>query len=260
MTDIHCHIIPGVDDGARDMDEAVALVKLEVSGGTTTFIATPHVIEKVDYGRLEAFAKRAEELRNVLCDGGIDARIIQGAEVYPSFNMLEAIEKGLPITVGGLGRHVLLDLPQTTFPQDFDSLLYGIQVKGLTPILAHPERCGKFQHEPDLVAAYREKSVLIQVNGASLKGRYGSRAQEVATYILKKHWADFVASDAHRPSRGGPILGTARTRLVELIGQDYARHLTETAPEALSRGANVPATPPAPRLEQGFFARFLRRG
>ncbi len=258
MTDIHCHIIPGVDDGARDLEESLALVKMEASGGTSAFVATPHVIEKADYSRLDLFAERAELLRNALSNEGVVVSIVQGAEVYPSSKMIEALDAGLPITVGGSGRHMLLDLPLTAFPHDFDSLLYEVQARRITPILAHPERSARFQEQPDLVRAYREKGILIQVNAASLRGRYGPRAQEVAVIILKSHWANFVASDAHRPGKG-PILGGARLRLTELVGAEYAEFLTAASPDALVCGNEAPEAPIAPPLARGFFARLLHR-
>jgi protein-tyrosine phosphatase len=258
MVDIHCHILPAFDDGVRTMDEASFLIQTEVSGGTKTFVATPHVIDKRDFDRLDELPGRIDALREALSRDGVKADIVQGGEIYPTSAMLTAFDAGRPVTVAGLGRHMLVDLPLTALPHDFESLLYELQVRGVTPILAHPERVATFQREPDLLLDHLENGIVCQVNAGSLSGRYGPRAKEVANYILRRRWANFLASDAHRPPRK-PILGECVKLLRPELGVDYVEFLTVTCPTCLLTGADLPPRPTPPPVSRSLLSRLFGR-
>ncbi|AIE86675.1 tyrosine-protein phosphatase [Fimbriimonas ginsengisoli] len=260
MIDIHCHILPGVDDGAQSDEEAIALIRKEVQGGTRAFIATPHFIERRDYDRLRDVGERVERLNRVVSDAEIEAEIYPGGEIYPTAAMFEAMDKGVSITLAGKGRHMLVDLPMGSLPHDFDQILYEIQVRGIVPILAHPERCAPFQEEPDRLQEYLQRGIVCQVNARSLVGKYGPRAIEVAKLILRRRWAHFLASDGHRAS-SEPVLGTAYAMLVPTLGAEYVDLLTRRSAAQVLQGEalpELPAAPPQPE-QKGWLSRLLRK-
>jgi protein-tyrosine phosphatase len=245
MIDVHCHILPGVDDGVQTMEEALALIAMEVKGGTKGFIATPHVIERRDFDRIDGWADRIQGLRDELSAAGVVADVVLGGEIYPSSHMVRAVQEGRPVTLGGKGKHMLVDLPMGALPNDFDSLLYELQVQGITPIIAHPERAAPFQSDPDSLWPYLERGMACQVNAASIAGKYGPRAYEVAMLFLKRRWPHFLASDAHRPSRR-PILGTCVGALRSELDEDYLELLTVRSAETVLAGEALPDRPSAP--------------
>lgn len=262
MIDVHCHILPAIDDGVRTLEEAVTLIGIEVAGGTKTFIATPHVIDKRDYDRLPELPDRIATLQDAVRAAGIEVEILPGGEIYPTVNMIEALDKGQAVTLAGRGKHMLVDLPMGSLPNDLESLLYEIQVRGVTPILAHPERVAPFQNDPDSLRPFLDRGVACQVNAASLAGKYGPRALEVARLILRRRWAHFLGSDAHRPPRN-PIMGGCRTLLANELDAEYLELLTVGSARAVLAGELLPALPPSPPEEAknkgGWFARMFSR-
>lgn len=258
MVDIHCHILPAIDDGVQTMEEAIELIRMEVSGGTKAFIATSHLIEQDDYDRLDSIAGRVEALRAALHEAGVEAEIYPGAEVYPSSRVVGALKSGRPMTLADKGKHMLVDLPMGALPQDFESLLYEIKVRGVTPIIAHPERNAMFQTNPDLLGEYLEKGAACQVNASSLAGKYGPRAAEVVRLYLRRRWPHFLSSDAHRPGRR-PILSTASEAIADL-GGDYVKLLTETSGRCVIEGRPLPERPEAPpEPKKGLLGRLFGR-
>lgn len=254
--DIHCHVLPGVDDGVRTMEEAIELIRTEATGGTRTFVATPHVIDRRDYDRLGLFAERLAELRTAIVEAEIEAEVALGAEVYPTEHVVKGLEAGLPLTLANRGRHMLVDLPQGALPQDFDRLLFEIQARGVTPILAHPERAAPFQENLDRLPPYLERGIALQVNAGSLAGRYGPRAARSAREILRRRWAHFLASDSHRP-HAHPVLGPCAEGLRRELGDAYVALLTSESGQCVLSGSALPARPTVPTERRGWLGRVL---
>lgn len=258
MIDVHCHILPGVDDGVRTMEEALDLIQMEHSGGTRCFIATPHVIERRDYDRLEELSGRVEQLREALAKAEIDVEIAQGGEIYPTPHMIRGLDAGQPLTLAGKGKHMLVDLPLGALPHDFDSLLFELQARGVTPILAHPERVAPFQQNPDALKPYLSRGIAIQVNSGSLSGRYGPVATRVAFFVLRNRWAHFLASDAHRPGRR-PGLASAASALEGELDPAYLRLLTSESATCVLEGRDLPPLPQPSPTKRGWLGRLLSR-
>ncbi|MEZ0325972.1 MAG: tyrosine-protein phosphatase [Fimbriimonas sp.] len=259
MIDIHCHILPGIDDGAQNLEEAIGIIRAEVEGGTRTFVATPHFIEKVDYNRIGKLPELIALVEEELKKEGIEAEIVQGGEIYPAPAMLRGLDEGLPLTVGGKGKHMLVDLPLSSFPNDIDSLLYELQIRGIAPILAHPERAAFIVQDPERIQRFMEKGVVFQVNAGSLFGRYGPQAKDFAEKILKKRWVHFLSSDSHKPPRA-PIMARAVEHLEDILDPDYLEMLTSGSAQCILEGRELPALPQAPPEEpkRGWFTRFKR--
>lgn len=242
MVDIHCHLIPMVDDGASSMTEALSIIEREAEGGTGTFIATPHINSVQDLDRSYELIEKLDNVRMKVEARGIDVKLFPGCELYASQAVVKALQRGLPITLAGSGKYVLLDVPRYALPLDFGAVVGEICAFGVTPILAHPERSSEFQAEPDRVLGFVSAGAVLQLNAGSFRGRYGAQAQALAMRYLRSGWAHFLASDAHRVGRG-PILGQAVAALSSVVGLNYLSAITEAAGRCVISGIELPPLP-----------------
>jgi len=248
LVDIHSHIVPAIDDGVRDLEESMALMAMESEGGTRIIVATPHVTNVQELRDSGQIVEKTAILNEELARRGISIRAIPGAELYPSTIILNALDSGRPITVGGHAKHVLVDLPLGGFPHDLGVLLYELQSRGICPILAHPERTGPVQHDIGVLTGFLERGIVCQVNAASLYGRYGEPAAKLARKILTNQWAHFLASDAHRPG-SSPILARGISNIKDSVSEEYLRYITVEAGDAIINGRTLPDLPvPKPTI------------
>lgn len=262
MIDIHSHILPGVDDGSRSVEESLQIARQEESGGTACIISTPHLYDGGDLGRIPLFHHVRQELQEVLIQEGLKLKVLQGLEVYPFPGVLEALDNGTDLSLAGQGKHILIDTPFSQFPFDFRTFLFQLRMKGLTPILAHPERAPEFQSSPALVQEYAESGCLLQVNAGSLQGKYGPIAANLARDILKRRMAQFVSGDIHRPSRG-PVMGRFKDAAASFLDEAYIQLLTHESAHAVIEGRPLPPLPPAPPQDEeapSLWKKLLGRG
>jgi protein-tyrosine phosphatase len=163
--------------------------------------------------------------------------------------ILSGIDAGLPLTFAMHGRHVLLDTPRASLPLNLSELLFELQTRKITPILAHPERTVVFQKDPEKLLDFLDRGAVCQVNVGSLKGAYGPAARDTALLILENQWAHFLASDAHRRGRS-PLLQGGMLRLANLVPPAYLQLITQESGEALQEGRTLPNIVRNPRPKQ----------
>jgi len=240
MIDIHSHILPFTDDGAKDLDESMAMGRQEAEGGTTVVFATPHVYNAGDLQKTPGFVQKVIDLQAEFDRDGIKIQLIQGAEVFPMMEILDALKADLPVTLGGKKKHILLDLPLGQWPMDLNNLTFELLANGVTPILAHPERTAPIQESLERLIPYLERGVLIQVNAGSLSGRYGPQAQKRAHQIISRTWAQFLATDMHHPSPNGAALKRAKDALSD-SSPSYIEEITVRNPGCVLAGKSVPS-------------------
>jgi len=261
MIDIHTHILPGVDDGAADLAESLAMARLAVEHGTTVLFATPHVSDRPELARVGQIAGLVAELQAALAREEIPLCIEPGAEVYPLENLLAEVDKGLPLTLGQRGRYLLLDSPFGSLPMGLSQTVFLLQTRGITPILAHPERVMPIQQNPQVLEEMVQRGVLLQINATSVLGRHGETAQETAFLLLRQRWVHFLASDAHSIRGRRPTLDAAAQELRAQFGDEVTTSLTLHNGERLLRDEEVPSDPlpytPPPRLKKSWFTRLL---
>lgn len=258
MIDIHSHIIPGFDDGARDLEESLNMAQMEHSGGTRVMLATPHVQSEIEIDRSEQIVEKVYLLSGEFEARNIDLHVLPGAELFPSTGIAKGLDAKRPITLAGTGKYVLIDLPHSVLPNDFDHILFEIQSRGVVPILAHPERCPVFQQDWRRVLPYVEKGIAFQLNMWSFVGRHGAPAQQCVKKLFDARIAHFLASDAHRV-RPRPTGELARELPPE--DQSYVELLTKTSGEAVLAGKPLPQLPaPMAKPEkQSWLSRLTRR-
>jgi protein-tyrosine phosphatase len=244
IVDFHNHVIPGVDDGARDEDGARGALAAMRDDGVQALIATPHVDAAIAL-RAERFDERMAEL---------DAGWARLQRVLPEFPELE-VRRGAEVKLDtpepvlddprmrlGGGSFVLIEFPYFTIPPHADRALATVRAQGWLPIVAHPERYGGLLDELDLARAWRLAGAYLQVNGPSLTGRYGEEPRAAARALLENGCVDYLSSDYH--ARGRPGIRSYRQLLIDLGGEEHAELLTRTNPARLLRGELPLPVPP----------------
>jgi protein-tyrosine phosphatase len=239
MIDLHSHILPGLDDGARTVDDSRALARRAAADGVTAIVATPHV--RGDYPtRPDEMERGVTRLREDFLAEGIDVEVLPGGEV--DLGMLASLDDdGLRrFTLAQSGRYLLLEFPYRGWPAGLEETVYGLGLRGLRPVLAHPERNREVQSKPARLAEAVRLGALVQVTAASVDGRIGRSSQAAADKLLELGLAHVLASDAHTPEIREAGLAAA----AEALGDDsLARFLTAEAPSAIVAGEPVPEPP-----------------
>lgn len=220
--DTHCHVLPGIDDGAKDDEMALNMLRIAALNGTGHIVATPHYIYGNTGYDFSLIADKCNKLNKVVLNEGIDLTIHPGCEVFLSPELPDLYEKGVINTLAG-SVYMLIELPMMTIPIYTEDILYTLQLKGVVPIIAHPERYIEFQKKPDILKSMVQRGILAQVNSGSLTGLYGKETQKVALKFLKMDIIHFIASDAHTDRGRSPDLKKA----VDIVEQKYGRDMTE---------------------------------
>jgi protein-tyrosine phosphatase len=226
VIDTHCHLLPGLDDGPRDFDAAVALARQLVDAGVSTAICTPHFSRR--YPTIPSAARtRLLELRDALFQAAVPLKLRLAAEVSPA---LVASVPGEELVARSIGSFLLVELEPDTPGPFIETALERLTLEGLHPVFAHPERCSSARRQPRLLEEAREQGALVQVVASSLTRRFGAETEEAAWRLLEAGNVDLLASDAHRRRREGSHLEHALALVAERLGADSLEQLTERGP------------------------------
>jgi protein-tyrosine phosphatase len=236
MVDIHCHILPEVDDGAWDMEAAVAMAKIARDSGVKKIITTPHF--KGEPAALESvglFRHQLRLLQNRLKREHVELELLPGAEVLCVPQTMELAQTGRLPTLG-TGRYVLTEFYFDASAGFMDETLHGLRQMGYLPVVAHPERYGAVQRDPELAARWFHRGIVLQVNKGSVLGAFGRRAEDAAVRMLCRGNAHIIASDAHSPEVRTTDLQPVRHWCMDHLGQAYTKILLEDNPGRIAAG------------------------
>ncbi len=244
MVDIHCHALPGVDDGASSVEVSLAMLRSGLDEGIRTVVLTPHLEAGDGPDKETRHQEVFGKLQEAVEQAGLQVEIHLGSEIGFRLGLGEVA--GWPSgTLAGGGQYALVDLPFGLIPPNLEQGFFELRTGGYKAILAHPERQRLLASSPDNLARLREQELLFQVDAGSLTGNFGTRARRAADYLVRRGWAHFVASDAHDLEHRRLTLKGARARVEELSGTGEARRLFEVNPGRAVRGE--PLVGPAPR-------------
>lgn len=245
MIDTHCHILPGIDDGPRDLAEALEMARIAVADGIQTIVATPHLDCERDALSPDFLRDQVARFNAALTEAQIPLTVLPGAEIRIGADLLERAKAGSLMTLADRGTHLLLELPFNSYPSYVPQLFFGLQLLGLAPILAHPERTALFRTHPEVIQGLVDRGALIQVNADSLT-RWRDRTVRALAFDLLKHGAvHLLASDAHDTRHRPPQLSRARRALRRHGGDEVFARLTQTTPSRLLSAQ--PARRPEPK-------------
>ncbi len=238
MIDIHCHILPGLDDGAPDLETSVAMVRMAADSGTTDIVASPHSDLNFRFD-----PEAVETLIGKLNEASAGAvRIHYGCDFHLHYeNIQQALERPTKFTIGH-GSYLLVELPELLALKTADEALRRLWSAGVTPVITHPERHGLLQQRLDHVAGWAAAGYLVQITGQSLLGEFGRRARAASLELLRRNLVHVVASDGHDCQARPPRLDLARAAVAEQLGEATAERLFTANPGAVLRSEELPAS------------------
>ena len=232
MIDLHCHFLPGVDDGARDLPSALELARAAYDNGVRLSVLTPHVYPGRWDNTLSSLTPKFEAFRQAVEAAGIPLELRLGGEVHLLPECLALLEQGDLPTIGSWeGRRVvLLEFPDAGIPVGAMNAVEFLLRRGCVPMLAHPERNKGVMRSLDKLQPFVDAGCLVQLTAASVCGWFGPAAHRSALEILDAGWTTVVATDSHNLKHRPPVLAQARDVLAARYGVEGARVLTETHP------------------------------
>jgi protein-tyrosine phosphatase len=256
FVDIHCHLLPGLDDGAATMAEALEMAEMAVDEGIGTIVATPHQLGSHVKNAGEAIRAAAAGFQQALDRRGIPLRVLPGADVRIEPDLPAKIGSGEVVTLADRRRHVLLELPHDVYVP-LDRLLMELSAASVTGILSHPERNGGILRRPAVLRPLVERGCLLQITAGSLTGAFGSRTQGFAEWMVEQGLVHFVSTDAHGTDTRPPLMRRAFQRVAELAGEAVAVKLCCQHPRKVAAGDTVVVapSPPAKPSWTGWFRR-----
>ena len=196
LVDLHSHLIPGIDDGAKNLEESIELILKLKSLGYKKIITTPHVMIDSYPNSKNTIIKGLENLQRELIKRGIDINIEASAEYYIDEGFIKLLKNHQLIPI--LNKYILFETSYISKPFNLEEIIFEISQKGYIPILAHPERYRYIKNHKDEYTKLKELGVMFQLNANSLIGYYGKDAQIKANYLIENSLIDFIGSDTHR--------------------------------------------------------------
>ncbi|MFP3668929.1 CpsB/CapC family capsule biosynthesis tyrosine phosphatase [Priestia sp. SIMBA_032] len=228
MIDIHSHILPGVDDGASAMEDAVNMARLALDEGITKIIATPHHQNGMYFNKKQDILKRVKELNNVLQSENISLEVLPGQETRIYGSLLDDFEKGDILTLNHTN-YLFVELPSGHVPRYTEQLLFEMQLKGVTPIIVHPERNAEVLKNPEKLLSLVKKGALTQLTAGSLTGHFGKKVQKFSLQLIEANSTHFIASDAHNTSTRNFHMRESISKVHKEFGSQVVYYFQENA-------------------------------
>lgn len=239
MIDIHCHLLPEVDDGPKTWEASVEMCRIAAYDGITHIVATPHANDRYPYDRV-FLANLLDHLRTLVGDS---PQLTLGCDFHLSYdNLQSALDRPHTYTIGET-HYLLVELSNYSVPAQISDCFIKLADRGITPILTHPERNPILQQAPQRVLEWAEQGCLMQVTASALAGTWGDRTQRIARRLLERGAVHVLASDAHDTKRRAPSLSAGRAAAAEIVGLEIAKALVEDNPGAIVAGEVLPYLP-----------------
>ena len=238
--DIHSHILYGIDDGSKSIEESINIIKEHIKMGFTDIVVTPHYIENSKYETNNIDKENIlKTLKQELKKQNININLYLGNEVFVNNNLEELLKKKEISTINN-SKYLLIEFPMNEKPKDINNIIYELKIKGIIPIIAHPERYDYVEKNPNLVLEWIEEGALLQSNYGSIIGVYGSGPQKTIKKLLKKDLIEFLATDIHYPNNKIYLnMDKIRKKLKKLITEERFIELTNTNPKKIIENKKI---------------------
>jgi protein-tyrosine phosphatase len=256
FVDIHCHLLPGIDDGAKTWNDTLTMAKMAVDDGIRTIIVTPHQLGAFGHNTGDIIRERTAEVQRVLNEHNIPLTIAPGGDVRIQPEMIAKLQTGEVMSLADKRKHVLLELPhELYFP--LGDVLNSLKKIGMDGILSHPERNQGILKDRGVLEPLVKSGCLMQVTAGSVMGTFGANCQGLAEWMLKRHLVHFIATDAHGTKSRRPLIHRAYQRVADIVGGEIATQICCDNPARVAAGKPVEIMPVKPAPKQSAFARLF---
>jgi protein-tyrosine phosphatase len=229
VIDLHCHILPGIDDGAKDVAVSLAMARASVEQGVTVVACTPHILPGLYHNSGPAIRQATQELQGVLEQEGIPLQLVTGADVHMTPDFVAGIRSGQLLSIAD-SRYVLVEPPHHIAPPQLEEFFFSLVVAGYVPILTHPERLSWVPQRYEMIKRLVRGGVWMQITAGSFAGAFGRNALYWAERMLDDGCVHLVASDAHDVERRPPDLAAGRDFVARRVGAEEAQYVVVTRP------------------------------
>lgn len=232
MIDIHCHLLPGIDDGPLTMDESLALAKHAVERGITHSVVTPHIHPGRWSNEALTIRKSVDAFKKALADKGIPLVVGMSGELRVDLEALQMVANHQVPFLGKWGSNyvILIEMPHSHIPTGMPQMIQWLMQRNIRPLIAHPERNKDILRSVDKIQPLVDAGCLFQITAGSIAGRFGSTARDRAVQILEKGIVTVIATDTHNLKRRPPNLDEGRDAAAVIVGADMANRLVVDNP------------------------------
>ena len=244
MIDLHCHLLPGLDDGAPDLATSLTMARQAVDQGVTVIACTPHILPGVYHNHGPDIRSATRLLQDALNREGIALQLETGADVHMAPNFVAGLTSGELLTLAD-SRYVLVEPPHHVAPPQLEDFFFNLVTAGYVPILTHPERLSWMPSRYDTIKKLVQTGVWMQVTAGSFTGAFGRTALYWAVRLLDEGCVHLIASDAHDAERRPPDLALGRESVEKRVGAQEAEHLVFTRPMGILKD-QPPSSLPGP--------------
>ena len=239
MLDIHCHLLPGLDDGPDDLEESLEMARLAVQDGITSVVATPHYDAGVNVVSSQEVLRAVDGMNSALKAEGIPLSVFPGMELRAELSIPGLYSQNEVLGLCGQRKYILMDFHPVSLPLYLEKVVFQIMLTGTQVIIAHPERNRSIVRQPEVLYPMLQRGVLLQLDAESLTGNFGSEVQRTAELFLRLGWVSFIATDAHSVKHRPPVLSYALKAAAKIIGYEPARELVLDNPEKVIKGLRM---------------------
>ncbi len=242
MFDLHSHILPGLDDGAKTLEESLEMVRTAALDGIKGMAATPHAKDVREAESLPRVSEYVDTLNRLAWEESLAIEVYVGMENHLTHDLPDLVAAGVAFPYNH-GPYILVELPFDSLPDYTDEVLAQLQGQGYTPVIAHPERQADIMKDPSIMGAFSEKGILGQVTSTCILGRFGTEARDVAEVLLRNGWVHVISTDSHRPTGPRePRMAGAVKEAGKIVGVGKARAMVVDIPKVILAGQSLPSS------------------
>jgi len=262
VIDLHCHILPGIDDGPTDLDVSLRMAQCAVDDGITFTACTPHIYPGLYENNRAGIEAAVDALRIELAKAGIPLTLGTGADTHLAPDLVGGIRSGRVPTINGT-RYLLLEPPHHVAPPRFAESVFELMAAGYIPVITHPERLSWIETHYSIFGDLVRQGSWMQLTAGSLTGRFGKRPQYWAERMLDEGLVHIIATDSHHIEKRPPLLAEGRDAAAKRVGAEEATHMVLTRPQGIlddlapAQLPPLPARPPAKPSRPGLWSRLF---
>jgi len=222
MIDVHSHILPGIDDGSKNLDVTASMLKIAQDDGIDKIIVTPHYVTGIFENSYDDVLKSLNNVNSLIQDKGLNIKLVPGQEIFLDRYTLDLYKDGILRGING-GSYLLCELPMDKLPEDAMDMIYELHVAGARVIIAHPERYMYFVNDLTLINDFIKEECYFQINSGSISGIFGHEVKKTAKLMIKNGICDFIGTDAHNADTRSPKIKNAIEK-----SEDYLKGIKDT--------------------------------